>query len=76
MWLRGFQSETENTGRAGLMSATAVAMGRLMSCIASVVVVVLRPDEKCATVVFSGTAAKHCSSVQDSNEVGGACGER
>ena len=32
--------------RAGLMSATAVAADRLMSSVASVVVVVLLPDEK------------------------------
>ena len=25
-------------------------------------------------MVFSGTTAKQCNSVQDSNEVGGACG--
>ena len=59
--------------RAGLMNATAVAADRLMSCVASVVVVVLLPDEEWPTVVLRGTVVKQCSSVQDGYEVEGAC---
>ena len=47
------------------MDTTAVAADRLTSCIASDVVVVLLPDEEWPTVVFSGTAVKQCSNVQD-----------
>jgi hypothetical protein len=47
-----------------------------MSCVASVVVVVLLPDEEWPTVVFSGTAVKQCSSVQDGYEVEGACAQQ
>ena len=56
-----------------IVDVTAIAAGRLMSCVASIVVVALLPSEEWSTVTFTDLPSVQCSSALDGSYVESVC---